>query len=207
MMALGDLLVAARLATRVSVDGALKRQASIGGKLGDLLVELGAVEPGAMEAFFSRLPPEPLTLKDAEIAETDLLDLLIKLIYLGRLESLSQFTNAIKLPRPLVVELAAKAMERHLLQAAGSQDPTGFADMHYYLTETGQHWAKEALQRSQYAGPAPVSIDSFTERVQQQKITGETVTWERIRGGLGDLTIDDAMVEKLGPALNGGRAI
>ena len=207
MMALGDLLVAARLATRESVDGALKRQASSGGKLGDLLVELGAVEPVAMEAFFNRLPPEPLMLKDAGIAETDLLDLLIKLIYLGRLESLSQFTDAIKLPRPLVVELAAKAVERHLLQAAGSQGPTGFADMHYYLTETGQHWAKEALQRSQYAGPAPVSIDSFTERVQQQKITGESVTWERIRGGLGDLTIDDAMVEKLGPALNGGRAI
>src|SRR4029077_20654738 len=207
MMPLGDLLVAAKLATRECVDAALKRQALSGGRLGEILVELGAIDRAMVEAFFMRLPPEPVTLKDTGIAETDLIDLLIKLIYIGRLESLSQFAEAIKLPRPLVVELAGKAIERHLLQAAGSEGRSGFADMHYYLTDTGQHWAKDALERSQYAGPAPVSIDSFTQRVWQQKITGELVTWEHIRNGLGDLTIADSMVEKLGPALNSGRAI
>src|SRR6266404_5267014 len=207
MMPLGDLLVAAKLATRECVDAALKRQALSGGRLGEILVELGVMDRAMVEAFFMRLPPEPVTLKDTGIAETDLIDSLIKLIYIGRLESLSQFAEAIKLPRPLVVELAGKAVERHLLQAAGSEGRSGFADMHYYLTDTGQHWAKDALERSQYAGPAPVSIDSFTQRVRQQKITGELVTWEHIRNGLGDLTIDDTMVEKLGPALNGGRAI
>jgi len=207
MMPLGDLLVAAKLATRECVDAALKRQALSGGRLGEILVVLGVIDRAMVEAFFMRLPPEPVTLKDTGIAETDLIDLLIKLIYIGRLESLSQFAEAIKLPRPLVVELAGKAVERHLLQAAGSEGRSGFADMHYYLTDTGQHWAKDALERSQYAGPAPVSIDSFTQRVRQQKITGELVTWEHIRNGLGDLTIDDTMVEKLGPALNGGRAI
>ena len=31
--------------------------------------------------------------------------------------------------------------------------------------------------------------------------------WDRIKSGLGYLTIADTMIEKLGPALNGGRAI
>jgi len=207
MMALGDLLVAAKLATQEHIDAALKHQALSGGRLGEILVGLGAIDRATIEAFFKRLPPEPVTLKDTGITDVDLIDLMIKLVYVGRLESISQFADAIKLPHALVVELAGKAVERHLLQATGSQGQTGFVDMHYHLTDTGQHWAKDALERSQYAGPAPVSIDSFTQRVQHQKITNELVTWERIRNGLGDLTIDDTMIEKLGPALNGGRAI
>ncbi len=207
MMPLGDLLVAAKFVTRENVDAAIKQQSVRGGKLGDILVELGAIDQAARDAFFQRLPPEPVTLKDTGIAEVDLIDLLMKLIYVGRFETLSQFVEAIKLPHGLVVELVGKTVERHLLQAAGSQGQLGFVDMRYYLTDAGQHWAKDAQQRSQYSGPAPVSIDSFTERVRLQKITNELVTSDRIRGGLGYLTISDTMIEKLGPALNGGRAI
>ena len=93
MMPLGDLLVAAKLATRECVDAALKRQALSGGRLGEILVELGVMDRAMVEAFFMRLPPEPVTLKDTGIAETDLIDSLIKLIYIGRLESLSQFAE------------------------------------------------------------------------------------------------------------------
>jgi hypothetical protein len=200
-------MVAARLATADNVAAALKRQAVMGGPLGHILVELGAVAQPAMDEFLARLPPEPVTLPDTGIAETDLIDILIKTIYVGRLESLSQFTDAVKLPRPLVVELAGKSVERHLLQSAGSQGTTGFVDMHYYLTDAGTRWAKDALKRSQYSGPAPVSLDSYTERVRAQKITNELVTAEAIRKGLGSLTIAETMIEKLGPALNGGRAM
>jgi hypothetical protein len=207
MMPLGDLLVAAKLTTQASVDAAIARQALRGGKLGDILIELGAIDRAAYEAFARRLPPEPVTLKDVGIAEPDLIDLLMKLVYVGRLETLSQFTDAMKLPHGLMVELVGKTVERHLLQAAGSHGQIGFVDMQYYLTDGGQHFAKDALARSQYAGPTPVSIDSYAERVQQQKITNESVTWDRIKSGLGYLTIADTMIEKLGPALNGGRAI
>jgi hypothetical protein len=191
MMPLGDLLVAAKLTTQASVDAAIARQALRGGKLGDILIELGAIDRAAYEAFARRLPPEPVTLKDVGIAEPDLIDLLMKLVYVGRLETLSQFTDAMKLPHGLVVELVGKTVERHLLQAAGSHGQIGFVDMQYYLTDGGQHFAKDALARSQYAGPTPVSIDSYAERVQQQKITNESVTWDRIKSGLGYLTIAD----------------
>ena len=140
MLSLGNLLVAARLATEENVAAAIGRQALRGGKLGDILIELGGIERAAYEAFAQRLPPEPIALKDIGIAEPDLIDLLMKLVYVGRLETLSQFTDAIKLPHGLVVELVGKTVERHLLQAAGSHGQIGFVDMQYYLTDSGQQF-------------------------------------------------------------------
>ena len=207
MMPLGDLLIAAKLVDRQQVDAALARQALRSERLADILVEMGAVNREVIDAFIGQLPPEPATLTETGIGDVDLIDLLVKLVYVERLQSVSQMTDAIKLPRSLVLELITQCVQRHLLQATGAEGQIGLFDMHYYLTDPGQHFAKEALQRSQYAGPAPVSLDAFIERVRRQKVTNEPVTWERIRGGLGSLTISDIMVEKLGPALNSGRAI
>jgi energy-coupling factor transporter ATP-binding protein EcfA2 len=40
-----------------------------------------------------------------------------------------------------------------------------------------------------------------------QKVTNETITFDRIRSSLGYLTVEDSMIENVGPALNSGRAI
>ncbi len=207
MMPLSDLLIAAKLVDRQKVDTALALQVQRPTRLADILVEMGAVDRQAIDTFMASLPPEPASIAETGIGDVELIDLLIKLVYVERLQSVSQMTDAIKLPRPLVLELVTQCVQRHLLQATGAEGQVGLFDMHYYLTDPGQHFAKEALQRSQYAGPAPVSLAAFTERVRKQKVTNEPVTWERIRAGLGSLTISDTMVEKLGPALNSGRAM
>lgn len=207
MMPLGDLLIAAKLIDRKQVDAALALQVQRPARLADILVEMGAVDRRAIDSFMESLPPEPASLAETGIGEVELIDLLIKLVYVERLQSVSQMTEAIKLPRPLVLELVTQSVQRHLLQATGAEGQIGLFDMHYYLTDTGQHFAKEALQQSQYTGPAPVSLNAFTDRVRHQKVNNEPVTWERIRDGLGTLTVSDTMVEKLGPALNSGRAM
>ena len=38
-------------------------------------------------------------------------------------------------------------------------------------------------------GPAPVTLEEFTDQVNLQKLTNEVVTYERIRKSLGDLTL------------------
>ena len=75
------------------------------------------------------------------------------------------------------------------------------------LTEEGQRWALDALQRSQYTGPAPVTLDEFNERVNLQKITNEVITFQRVRQSVSDLAMEDTLIEQSGPALNSGRAI
>jgi energy-coupling factor transporter ATP-binding protein EcfA2 len=79
--------------------------------------------------------------------------------------------------------------------------------MLYDLTDEGRRWAIEALQRSQYSGPAPVTLEDYNERVNLQKITNEVVTFQRVRQSVTDLAMENTLIEQSGPALNSGRAI
>lgn len=204
---LGDLLIGANLVTTEQVAEALQRQRENGRRIGDLLVASGALTRETLEAFVSRMPTEPANIEATKIHESDLLILLIKLIYTGRLETVRQFVDAIKLPYHIVLDLIPKAIDRQMLRALGMRDNDNLIDMSYALTDEGRRWAQEALHQSRYAGPAPITLDEFTEMVSRQRLTNETVTYPRIREALGDLVFDDSMIEKSGPALNAGRSM
>jgi hypothetical protein len=205
-MTLGDLLVRANLITVEQMNSALKRQAEKGGRFGDHLVAAGDMSQEALDAFIHRTPAEPDSIRAVGIDPNELVSLLMKLIYTMRLESGRQFTDAIKLPYHIVVELVKMATERKLLYTRGLR-PDNITDMNYSLTEEGRRWAIDALQRSQYTGPAPVTLEEFSDRVNLQKVTNELVTPERVRECLDDLILEDSLIEQCGPALNSGRAM
>ena len=206
-MRLGDLLIRAKLVTIEQVAKALDLQAEHGDRLGDTLVATGAISQGVLEAFLHRMPAEPADIAATGIEESALLSLLMKLIYSGRLESVRQFVDAIKLPYHIVLDLVRMAVERQLLRTLGTRDSDSLIDMSYVLTDEGRRWTIDALQRLRYVGPAPVTIEEFTDQVDLQKVTNEHVTFERIRKALSDLTFEDSIIEQTGPALNSGRAI
>jgi hypothetical protein len=206
-MQLGDLLVQANLVTIEQVSEALEMQAHHGGRLGEHLVAMRAIDQESLEAFLHRMPSEPANIAETRIDETELLGLLMKLIYTGRLESVRQFVDAIKLPYHVVLELVQMAVDRQLLRTLGSRDSHSLAEMSYAFTEEGRRWALDALQQSRYSGPAPVTLEEFNDRVYLQKITNELVTFDRIREAIKDLTFEDRIIEQSGPALNSGRAI
>jgi hypothetical protein len=206
-MRLGDLLVKANLVTAENIVEALERQASKGGRLGDNLVALGVLEHAALEAFLKRIPAEPADLEATGIEEIELLSLLMRLIYAGRLQSCRQFVDAIKLPYLLVTDLVKMAIDRNLLQNLGMRGASSSIDMMYTFTEEGKRWTIDSMERTSYAGPAPVTLAEFSYQVSLQKLTNERVTFERIRNALGGLTFDDSIVEQSGPALSSGRAM
>jgi len=205
-MELGHLLVRAKLITVEQMNDALKRQAGQGGRFGDHLVAAGHLSQEALDAFLHKTPIEPESIEATGIDENELLGLLMKLIYTWRLESNREFADAIKLPSHIVVKLVRNAMERKLLSVRGVRADNPAA-MNYLLTDVGRRWATDALERSQYTGPAPVTLEEFNERVNLQKITNEIVTFQRVRQNISDLAMEDSLIEQSGPALNSGRAI
>ena len=206
-MRLGDLLVRVKKVTEQDVTLALERQAEQGGRLGDNLVAIGAISKNALEAFIHRIPAEQANIAATGLEEGDLLSLLMRLIYTGRLESNRQFVEAIKLPYHIVLDLVQMAVDRQLLRTLGTRDAESVVDMRYLLTEAGRVWTIDALERLRYAGPAPVTLNQFTDQVSLQKLTNEIVSFARIRESFKGLTFDDSIVEQCGPALNSGRAI
>ena len=206
-MRLGDLLIEAKLVTTEQVVKAVGLQAELGGRLGDRLVTMGVITQKVLHDFIHRMPTEPSDIAATRIDGTELLSLMMKLIYIDHLESVRQFTDAIKLPYSIVIDLVQMAIDRRLLQNLGTRDSGNPLDLSYTFTEEGRRWVLDALKQMRYVGPAPVTLDEFVNQVNLQKITNELVTFDRIRNGLGDLTVEDRLIELVGPALNSGRAI
>jgi DNA polymerase III delta prime subunit len=206
-MKLGDLLVGAGLLQVKDIVAGLERQACTGTRLGDNLVALGLIEQRVLDSFLKKIPSEPASIKATGIDPLELLGLLMKVIYTGHLENCRQYVEAIKLPYHIVAELVQMAVDRQLLRTLGTRLAASPLDMGYTFTEEGKRWTIDALERMQYAGPAPVTLEDFTLQVNMQKLTNELVTFERIRKALGELTVEDSLIEQSGPALNSGRAM
>ncbi len=202
-MHLGELLVLTKHVTKAQLDEALTRQQQQGGRIGENLIAMGALTREALDSFLAGTPAEPDELHHTGINPLELLNLLLKHIYTTRIETVVQFIEAIKLPPHLVQELVRMAVARELLVAMGS---TGSV-IRYTLSEQGRRWAQDALKASQYIGPAPVSLEAFCARVLAQRISSEQVTAANIRGALAGYNITDHFINKIGPALNSGRAM
>ena len=206
-MRLGDLLIRAKRVTEADVAKALERGREVGGRIGDNLVAIGAIDERTLSSFIGRIPAEPRDIPATGIDENELLALLMKLIYANRLETARQFVDAIKLPYHVIAELTRMAVDRTLLQTLGTRHSDNLLDMAYSLTEEGRRWTIDALERLHYVGPAPVPIGDFCEQVNRQKLTNETITMKRINQAIGDLEMDQSVLEQAGPALNSGRAL
>jgi len=204
---LGDLLIRARRVSPEEVERALERGRQMGGRLGENLVAIGAIDQRTLSSFLNRIPVEPPDIPATGIEDAELIELLLKNIYTGRLETVRQFMEAIKLPYHIVSELVQMAVDRVFLQTLGRRHSDNLLDMAYSFTETGRKTAVEAMERSRYAGPAPVTMDAFAEQVNAQKPTNEIITMARIHEAMGKLEMDPAVIEQAGPALNSGRAI
>ena len=186
---------------------ALERVQAQGGRLGDSLVAMGVIDQKTLDGFIHRIPQEPKDIAATGIDETELLGLLMKAIYAFGLNAMSQYADAVKLPMHIIMDLTQLAIERQLLYTLGSRNSGSPLGITYAITDEGRRWTQEAIKRSGYIGPVPVTLSDFCERVSLQKPTNERITAERIRKALEALTLPNSIVEQTGPALNSGRAL
>ena len=100
--------------------------------------------------------------------------------------------------------LASVRTEARVEVRPGQVNSVGLA---YTLTEKGRVTALDAMMRSGYLGPAPVPLTSYAQIARAQTIHSRSVTQESMRAACDDVVLDERMLDRLGPALNSGRAI
>ncbi len=158
----------------------------------------------AIEAHDSYAPPLPRTLEDTGLPFQFLAQLVSKILLLTGPQRLVDLAARIKLP-PGVLEPVIEFLRRERLCEVASSS-TGVS-LIYTLTDLGRGRAEEYLRMSQYAGPAPVGLQAYTEQVRRQTITGLSVTRDDIRRAFSGIVIAEAMLDRFGAAMNSGRAI
>jgi predicted ATPase with chaperone activity len=149
----------------------------------------------------------PTSIKDTGLGLGFLTDLAIKILYFEGSLSGYEIADRMKLPYPNVVDQVLDFLKREkLIEVKGA---AGFAEAayQYVITEKGRVVAREALDRSQYAGPAPVTLDAYRQSVRSQSLGQFVVHQRTMRQALSHLVLGEEAFSKLGPAVNSGRSI
>jgi predicted ATPase with chaperone activity len=79
--------------------------------------------------------------------------------------------------------------------------------LRYALTERGRSSAQDALARNGYMGAAPLPLETYSQVVREQSVHERLVTRDLMRAAFTDVVLDNEMLDRLGPALNSGKAI
>lgn len=206
-MFIGDVFVAQGLATSDDVAAAMRLQRTKGGTLGDCLVQLGKLKPSERDSVTLAAPVTPHSVDDTGVALPDLLNLLIKAMYVSAKETPSAMSDFLKLPPSTVSELTEAAMDRHLITGVGAVSFNVASELRYELTTKGRQWAQDALAQNQYVGPAPVSLAAFCRQIGLQRIINEQVDRAAIEEAFSDMVVPEALITNIGPAINSGRSV
>src|SRR5258708_2224005 len=185
-MFIGDILVALDLVTPDDLTAARELQRAKGGLLGDRLLELGRISAEDLEAVINVAPASPRGIEETGTQLSTLLGLLVKAIYSASVETPSEIADLLKLPTAVVMELIEEAEQRQLVALVGAVKADVTSERVFALTRGGVEAAQAAMNRSEYVGPAPVSLDGFRLQITRQPITDERFDQTAIDDALGD---------------------
>ncbi|HUG33131.1 MAG TPA: ATP-binding protein [Anaerolineales bacterium] len=153
-------------------------------------------------------PPPINSVEDTGLSALWLQDLTLKILYSLGYMSGFKIAELIALPFAGVTDSILESLKREkLIEVKSSQGGLGEGAYTYGITGAGVARAREALERSQYAGPAPVPFEVYNEAIRRQRTGRLTVTTRTMRQILSQLIISDKTFQKLGPALNSGSSI
>jgi predicted ATPase with chaperone activity len=206
-MRLDEVLVARRLVTVADIEAALERQRAQGGRLGENLIALGKLSAEQLAAVVEMAPRTPATVEETGIAPRNLINLVLKFMLLGALETIPDIAERIRLSPRIVQQLIDDAGAQRFIEARGAvSGAVAFANR-YTLTERGREAAHDAAEQNLYLGPAPVPLDAFRAQILKQRITNEKLDEAAMRRGFAGLVVPDTYFHRLLPAINAGRTV
>jgi len=156
----------------------------------------------------SFVPPQINNLEDTGLSSLWLQDLILKVLYFRGYLTGFRIAEEITLPLAGVTDQLLTALKQEkFIEVKSSQGGLGEGAYTYGITGAGVVRAREALERSQYAGPAPVPFEVYNEAIRRQKSGRLSVTTRTMRQILSQLVISESTFQRLGPALNLGTSI
>src|SRR3990172_5509469 len=124
-----------------------------------------SVEGSPKKSF---LPPPITRIEDTGLSPLWLQDLILKILYFQGYLSGFKVSEEIALPFAGVTALLLDILKREkLIEVKSSQMGLGEGAYTYAITGAGIDRAREALERSQYAGAAPVPLEDYNNAIRK----------------------------------------
>ncbi|MCH8875336.1 MAG: ATP-binding protein [Chloroflexi bacterium] len=153
------------------------------------------------------VPPAINKIEDTGLSQLWLQDLALKILYFRGYLTGFKVSEAMALPYAGLTDLILEALKREKFVEVKAQVGIGEGAYQYGITEAGIARAREALERSQYAGPAPVPLAVYNEAIDRQSRSRPTVNPKGMKRALEDLILSETTFNQIGPAVNSGASI
>jgi DNA-binding PadR family transcriptional regulator len=153
----------------------------------------------------SPVPPVPRTIEQTGLALDVIEQLVLKTMYGADITG-TALGERTRLPYALIEPIIERLRAQLLVEVRGAQG-SGTAGYRYSLTDLGRDRARQFLAINQYSGPAPVPLSAYIDEMRALAEARGYVDRERLQRGFSHLIINDGVLEKLGPAVNAGKAV
>jgi predicted ATPase with chaperone activity len=147
--------------------------------------------------------PGPQTLADLGVHRTLCEDLAVKLLYLQGELTLLELAGRMHIALAIVEEIFERLRKAQFCEVTGVVG----AVRRIAATHQGKARAIELLSRSQYAGPVPVTLESYNRQVRAQSVRDLDVHAAQVESAFASLVLGKQMLAQLGAAVVSGRAI
>ncbi len=154
-------------------------------------------------------PIVPRSIEETGLSVSFIADLVLKTLYFEGYMSGYQIAEAIRLPLKSITDQILGFLKRERFIEVKGASGGGYAEAayEYIITGRGSERAREILDRSQYAGPAPVTLESYKAAIRKQSLQNMPVGPEHVRQALSHLVISEKILKQIGPAINSSRSI
>ena len=171
------------------------------------MVQRAATAAAAMPAPATFEPVAPHSIEETGLNLGFLTDLALKIMYFEGYLAGSQIADRLRLPFSGCVDQILEFLKREQLAEVKGSGGFGEQAYQYVISTKGRDKAHEALDRSQYAGPAPVTLQTYVSAMNRQSIKSFAVHQRAMRQALSHMVLNDRTFSQIGPAINSGRSI
>src|SRR6185503_1532654 len=150
------------------------------------------------------VPPMPLKAENTKLDFGFLADLALKTVYADANCSTERAAEKLKLSMPVTEDLLQHLYREKFIEIRGL---ISYGNNRYGMLDRGWQRAQQLLEMNGYIGPAPVSLNAYTDMVLRQSAAREPIQPEAVCMAMSELVLPEATVQTLGLVANSRRSL
>jgi len=149
-------------------------------------------------------PPVPLKPENTGLDFGFLADLALKTVYADANCTTERAAERMKLSLPVTQDLLQHLYREKFVEVRGL---VSYGNNRYGLLDRGFQRAQQLLAINAYIGPAPVSLQAYTEMILRQSAARDLVDPDAVRTAMSDLVLPEPTLQTLGLVASSRRSL
>lgn len=144
--------------------------------------------------------------ENLDIPVSIVIEIILKILFNEGEVSLKRFAEITRMELQLLDQIMIKLQHEKIVEVAHAGQLGRYTYV-YVLSDLGSERARDAMERSQYIGPVPVPVETYSRVIAMQTEKKLSLTPEEVKGALSHLILPEHFHRSIGPAVNAGTSL